>query len=110
MISTTIGNIKVGDYLNGNIFKCEFLVPQLAKSIGENAVRQFADNKGLTGGFYDVLRNSLVELVDDVPFIHKIEEGIGKVLCPSLGKLGLSLSNVFGSIGTGIKQEFTPSK
>jgi len=110
MISTTIGNIKIGDYLNGNIFKCEFLVPQLAKSIGENAVRQFADNKGLTGGFYDVLRNSLVELVDDVPFVQKIEEGMGKVLCPSLSKLGFSLKNVFGKIGSEVKQEFTPSK
>ena len=98
MISTTIGNIKVGDYLNGNIFKCEFLVPQLAKSIGENAVRQFADNKGLTGGFYDVLRNSLVELIDDIPFIEKVESGMSKALCPTLSKLGVSVKNIFGKL------------
>lgn len=110
MIATTIGNIKIGDYVNGNIFKCDFLIPLLAKSIGENAVKQFANNKGLTGGFYDVLRNSLVELVDDVPFIHKIEEGLGSVLCPVLGKLSLSLSSIFGSLGTELKQEFTPTK
>jgi hypothetical protein len=107
MISTTIGNIKVGDYLNGNIFKCEFLVPQLAKSIGENAVRQFADNKGLTGGFYDVLRNSLVELIDDIPFIEKVESGMSKALCPTLSKLGVSVKNIFGKLATDVKQEFT---
>jgi len=110
VISKTISNIKIGDYLNGNIFKCEFLVPQIAKGIGENAIDQFADKKGLTGGFYDVLRNSVVEVIDDVPFVKKLEDGIGTVLCPTLGKLGSALGGLFGNLGTELKQEFTPTK
>lgn len=110
VISTSIGNIKMGDYLNGNILKCEFLVPELAKGIGENAIKQFADKKGLTGGFYDVLRNSVIEVVDDVPFIDSIQNGLSTVLCPTLGKLKGALGGLFGSLGTELKQEFTPSK
>jgi len=110
VISTSIGNIKVGDYLNGNILKCEFVVKELAKGIGENAINQFADKKGLTGGFYDVLRNSVVEVVDDNPFVQSLEKGLSTVLCPVLGKLGSMLGGLFGSLGTELKQEFTPSK
>jgi hypothetical protein len=110
IISTSIGNIKIGDYLNGNIFKCEFVVKELAKGIGENAIKQFADKKGLTGGFYDVLRNSVVEVVEDVPFVESLEKGIATVLCPSLSKLKTLLGGVFGSLGSELKQEFTPTK
>ena len=110
VISTSIGNIKVGDYLNGNILKCEFVVKELAKGIGENAINQFADKKGLTGGFYDVLRNSVVEVVDDNPFVQSLEKGLSTVLCPVLGKLGSMLGGLFGSLGTELKQELVPSK
>jgi hypothetical protein len=110
VISTSIGNIKVGDYLNGNILKCEFVVKELAKGIGENAINQFADKKGLTGGFYDVLRNSVVEVVDDNPFVQSLEKGLSTVLCPVLGKLGSMLGGLFGSLGTELKKEFIPSK
>lgn len=110
VISTSLGNIPLGDYLNGNILKCDFVVKELAKGIGENAIKQLADKKGLTGGFYDVLRNSVVEVVDDVPFIESIEKGIATVLCPSITKLGSLLGGLFGSLGTELKKEFTPSK
>jgi hypothetical protein len=110
VISTSIGNIKLGDYLNGNILKCEFVVKELAKGIGENAIKQFADKKGLTGGFYDVLRNSVVEVVEDVPFVESLEKGIATVLCPSLSKLKTLLGGLIGNLGTEIKQEFTPTK
>jgi hypothetical protein len=110
IISTSVGNIKLGDYLNGNILKCDFVVKELAKGIGENAIKQFADKKGLTGGFYDVLRNSVVEVVEDVPFVESLEKGIATVLCPSLSKLGSMLGGLFGSLGTELKQEITPSK
>ena len=110
VVSTTIGNIKIGDFLNGNVLKCEFLVPELAKGIGENAINQFADKKGLTGGFYDVLRNSVIEVVDDVPFVDSIQNGLSTVLCPTLGKLKGALGGLFGSLGSELKQEIIPSK
>jgi len=79
-----IGNIPVGDWFSGKVFKCDYLVPAVAKAIAEESIDKAKDNAGLTGGFYDVLRNAIVNGLEDTSFGQSIERGLSTMLCPLL--------------------------
>jgi hypothetical protein len=85
IIITAMGNLKFGDL--GKITNCDFLVPYLAKTIGESAVRKFMAEKGMDNPLSTVIRNAVVEVLEDSAFGQAIENGLMKVICPSLGQL-----------------------
>ena len=98
IISKTISDVPIGDYFNGEALSCDYWVDAMTKGIAENAVSRLLDKKGLTGGFYDVMRNSLIEVVDDTSFASHIKEGISKMACPILTKLLTVVGSLFGEI------------
>jgi hypothetical protein len=79
-----IGNIPVGDWFSGKVFKCDYLVPAVAKAIAEESIDKAKDNAGLTGGFYDVLRNAIVNGLEETSFGQSLERGLSTMLCPLL--------------------------
>jgi hypothetical protein len=70
-VETAVGNINISDY--GKLTECDFLTKQIAKSISETAVSKIQHDKGLTGGIWDVIRNGLVDALDESTFAQKIE-------------------------------------
>lgn len=99
-IVKAIGNIPLGDYTSGKILTCDYLTPLLAKSIAEEALDKVKDNAGLTGGFFDILRNSIVQGLDSSDFAQSIERGLASAICPSLSKVSGNMDNVFKTMKT----------
>ena len=83
IIITSIGNLAIADI--PKLTDCNFLTKLISKSVGEGAVRKLSHEKGLDGPFYDVLRNSIVDMLDETSLGSKIEEGLGSFICPLLG-------------------------
>ena len=99
-ISKSLSDIPLGDFINGNAFECEYLTEAIAKGISEEAVDKFQDKVGASGGFFDVVRNSLIEVIDDTTFFSRLKDGISTIICPTvsglkdgLGKVVTSMSN-----------------
>ena len=93
-----LADIPLGDFVNGNIWKCNFLVPHIAKAIVEEAISKAGDKKGLTGGFYDVLRNSIVQGLESTDFAKSIEGGLSAMICPLLNNVGDKMGDLFDTM------------
>jgi hypothetical protein len=92
IIITALGNLKFGDI--GKLTDCNFLVPYLAKSVAEGAVRKFMVEKGMDSGISSVIRNAIIEVLEDSAFGQSIEKGLEKIICPSLGGLKSKMSSM----------------
>jgi len=90
IIITAIGNLAIGDI--PKLTDCNFLTKLISKSVAEGAVRKLTHEKGLDGPFYDILRNSIVDMLDETSLGTKIEEGLGSVICPLLGGVTTKMS------------------
>lgn len=83
----TMGDIPIGDYVNGKVFNCEYLSNAISKGVGEGIARKIQKEQGGDGYMYDIIRNSLVDMFTDSSFGQKIEGAIGQLICPSLSKI-----------------------
>ena len=95
---TTIGNLPIGEI--PKLTNCDYAVPLFAKSIVEGMISKFLVGKGLDNPITTLLRNALVELLDDMVFIQKIEGALSKVICPAMS----SLTGKFGQVGQRLQQ------
>lgn len=91
MIITGIGNLPIGEI--PKLTDCNYLTKWLSKSAAEGTVRKLTHEKGLDGPFYDVLRNSIVDMLDETSLGSKIEEGLGSIICPLLGGVKNKMDN-----------------
>jgi hypothetical protein len=96
IIITALGNLKFGDI--GKITDCSFLVPYLSKSIAEAAVRKFMVEKGMDSGISTVIRNAIIEVLEDSAFGQSIEKGLEKIICPSLGGLKSKMNSMTNTL------------
>jgi hypothetical protein len=83
MIITGIGNLDISEI--PKLTDCNFLTKWISKTAAEGTVRKLTHEKGLDGPFYDVLRNSIIDMMDKSTLGSKIEEGLGGIICPLLG-------------------------
>jgi len=89
-IVKTIGNLDIADI--PKLTNCTFTTKLLSKSLAENAVSKLQTAAGLEGTLSNIMRNTLVEtLEENSTFMVKIEEALGSVLCPLI-------SNVSGKL------------
>jgi hypothetical protein len=93
-----VGNIPIGDWFNGKVFKCDYLVPEIAKAITEEVIQKAKDDAGFTGGFYDILRNSLVQGLEDTTFGQSIERGLSTIICPILTNVSDKMGDMFNTM------------
>lgn len=83
IVVKAVGNVDVADM--GKLTNCNFLVPVLTKSIVEEAADKIKKSVGMTGPFYDILRNSLAEMVENSDFGQSVERNLSTLICPLLG-------------------------
>jgi hypothetical protein len=83
MIITGIGNLPIGDI--PKLTDCNYLTKFISKTAAEGTVYKLTHDKGLEGPFYDILRNSIVDMLDETSLGSKIEEALGSFICPLLG-------------------------
>ena len=74
---------------------CDFVTKQLAKAIVEGSLEHVKREMGLKGGISDVIRNALVETLEQQNFIKSMEDKLTDYICPAIEKVG----NQFSKIG-----------
>ena len=84
---TTMGNIPIGDYVNGKVFNCQYLSNAVSKGVGEGIARKIQKEQGMEGPFYDIIRNSMVEMFTESSFGEKVEKALSQMICPGLPKI-----------------------
>ena len=89
MISKAFGNIPITDYFNGKILQCDYLTHVLTKSLVEEVIAKAGQSSvgAKIGGesiIFDILRNSIVNQLDDTDFAKNIENGLAKFVCPAI--------------------------
>ena len=100
VVSTTIGNLALSDI--PKVFSdCSFTTKLLAKSIAEEAVNQVRLGVGVSGGFYDILSNTLVEMIEKGDFAQSVEEKLAETICPMLS----DVRNKFNDTEKGLKDK-----
>jgi hypothetical protein len=91
-IEKLIGNVPIGEL--PKLLNCDYLVPKLAKSIAEEAIDKTKNSVGLTGGVFDILRNGIVDSLEETSFAQNLEKGLTSIVCPSLSTVSNKLMNV----------------
>ncbi len=84
IVEKAFGNIPVSDYFNGKILECDYLTHVIAKSLVEEVVAKAGQKMGAENAIFDVLRNSIVNQLDDTDFAKNIEHGLSKIVCPAI--------------------------
>lgn len=109
IISTTIGNIPIGDI--PKITDCNFVTPLLSKSIAETIAKKFvtSSKKGEENQIMGVVRNTVFEVLDDIPFVQALEAGVSKAICPMWGDLTSKLGKVSNKL-SGASEAASPSE
>jgi len=97
-IQKLIGNTNIADM--PKLLTCDFLVPKLAKSIVEEAIDKTKNSVGLTGGVFDILRNGVVDSLDNTAFVQNLEKGLTTIVCPSLSTVSNKLMGVASDMKT----------
>lgn len=97
----TIGEIPIGDYVNGKAFTCDYLSNAISKGVGEGIARKIQREEIGQGYFYDIVRNSLVDMFNHTEFGEKIEGLVGKLICPKLE----TIKSKFNLAGQTMKQK-----
>ena len=96
VISKAVGTIPIGDYLNGKVYHCDYLTKIVAISIANEAVDKLQDKAGLSGGIFDVIRNSMMSAVNqESEFVNTLTKGLSKVICPLLTDIKDTIFNLF---------------
>ena len=89
LIQKAFGNIPVADYFNGKILECDYLTHVITKSIVEEVIAKAGQSStgqkiGGDSMIFDVLRNSIVNRLDDTDFAKNIEHGLSSFICPAI--------------------------
>jgi hypothetical protein len=66
---------------------CNFVTKLLSKSLAEGAIRKLQNSSVGAGPLQDILRNTMVEVLEGTDLGTKIESALGSVLCPMISKL-----------------------
>ena len=69
------------------LLKCDFLTKKLAEAILEEIPKRIQYKTGKTDWFYDTLRNSMLETLEESNFGQNLEKGLVSVVCPMVEKI-----------------------
>jgi len=80
------------------LLKCDFLTKKLAEAIIEEIPKQIQYKTGKTDWFYDTLRNSMLETLEESNFGQNLEKGLVSVVCPMLENIKGKFSGIESKI------------
>ena len=82
LIITSIGNLDFSEI--SKLTNCDYLTKFLAKSISETMIKKLQVGADMRNPLFDVMRNAIVETMQDSTLGQKIEKGLVEIICPSL--------------------------
>ena len=82
IIKTGLADIDMNDM--DKLTDCEFLSDTISKAIVEGTVNKLKNNVGLVGGVFDVVRNSIIDFVDNTEFANRIQDGVSNFICDAI--------------------------
>lgn len=85
VVKTTLGDIDINEI--PKLGNCEFTTKQIAKGLVEGSLETVKKEMGFTGSMSDVIRNALVETLEQQSFIQNLEEKLTDYLCPTIRKV-----------------------
>jgi hypothetical protein len=86
IIKTGLADIDMNDM--DKLTDCNFLSDTISKAIVEGTVNKLKNNVGLVGGVFDVVRNSVIDFVDNTEFANSIKTGVNTFICEAIaGKI-----------------------
>lgn len=82
IIKTGLADIDMNNL--DQLTDCEFLSDTVSKAIVEGTINKLKNNAGLVGGLFDVVRNSLVDFIDNTEFAERIKDGVSGFMCDAI--------------------------
>lgn len=82
LIITSVGNLDISEI--GKLTNCDYLTKFLAKSISETMVRKLQTGADMRNPLFDVMRNAIVDTMEESSLGQRIEKGLVEIICPLL--------------------------
>lgn len=82
IIKTGLADIDMNDL--DKLTDCEFLSETISKSIVEGTINKLKNSAGFTAGVFNVVRNSLMDQIDNSDFFENLKGGISDFICGSI--------------------------
>jgi hypothetical protein len=87
IVNTSFETIPTSNYFNGKAFECDYITNVISKTLTQEMIKKteksFDDNTN-ADTVLDVVKKSVVNLIDDQTFMKNIEHGIAKFICPAI--------------------------
>jgi len=87
IVNTSFETIPTSNYFNGKAFECDYITNVISKTLTQEMIKKtgksFEDNTS-ADTVLDVVKKSVVNLIDDHTFMKNIEHGIAKFICPAI--------------------------
>ena len=99
IIIAAIGEFPITDI--GKFTDCGYMTKYLSGAIAEGALRKVQHEKVGGGPLYDIIRNSLVDTLEETSFGQKIEGLLGELICPMLGKVSGKMQDISQTMTNG---------
>jgi hypothetical protein len=82
IITTSIDTIKTNEIHNAT--DCDFLTKLLAKSTAESTVKKFSKTGGDSGEYGELLKNTIIDKLNNDDFTKSLEHGLSKIIRQTL--------------------------
>jgi uncharacterized protein Yka (UPF0111/DUF47 family) len=66
----------------------------LAKSTAESTVKKFSKTGGDSGEYGELLKNTIIDKLNNDDFTKSLEHGLSKIICPLLGNISDKMEEV----------------
>ena len=96
IVELAFNNIPTSNYFNGKVFECDYITNTLSTTLAKEMIKKTGksfDDSTNANTVLDVVKNSVVSLIDDQAFIKNIEHGIAKFVCPAIQGIPEKLDN-----------------
>lgn len=98
VLETAIAEIPIGDWFKGKVFKCDYLVDKLSRGMVEGTIKYMGQQKGLSGGFVDLVRNRITEALEDTKFSNDVEGFLTNLICPGWSQVESKMSGAISGM------------
>ena len=92
LISTSIGNLNISDI--GKLTDCKFLSKWMTKNVVETAIAKMQTGGEYSDPIFVIIRNGIMDAIDDTQLAQNIENGIANFICPSIKNVGSKMTNL----------------